>query len=108
MSVTKIVSSCIFNRISKWVLTRSLPIICVKHFVKHGGTALTYHRTIDILYSVKYLVQAQCSHQFAATLWKVTEVNLLIFSIFDPDLSFQVERFVIVTEIYMQLQLTTI
>ena len=32
MGITKIVLSCIFNRISKWVLTRSLPTICVKKF----------------------------------------------------------------------------
>lgn len=106
--ITKIVLCCIFSRISKWVLTRSLPTICVKNFVIQGGAALNYHRTIDILYSVKYLVQAQGASQFAANQWKVTDVNLLIFSIFDPALSFQVERSVMVTEIYMQLQLTTI
>jgi len=32
---------------------------------------------------------------------KVTDVKLLTFSIFDPTLNFQVERFVIVAEIYM-------
>ena len=80
----------------------------MKNFVIQGGAALNYHRTIDILYSVKYLVQAQGASQFAANQWKVTDVNLLIFSIFDPALSFQVERSVMVTEIYMQLQLTTI
>jgi len=74
-----------------------------KKFALQGGTALNYHRTIYILYSAKYVLQTQGARQFAATQWKVTDVKYLIFSIFDPTLSFQVERFVLVTEIYMQL-----
>jgi len=67
MGVTKIFLSFIFNIISKWVLTRNLLTMCVTNFVRQGGTALNYHRTIDILYSVKYVVQVQCARQFATT-----------------------------------------
>jgi len=100
MGITKIFLSCIFSRISKWVLTRNLPAICVTNFARQGGTALNYLWVIDISYSVKYIVQAQCARQLAATQWKVTEVKLLI-SILDPALGFQRDRFVMVTEIYM-------
>jgi hypothetical protein len=65
--ITKLFLSFIFNRNSNWVLTRNLRKMCVTNFAREGGTALNYYRTIDILCSVKYVVQAQCTRQFATT-----------------------------------------
>jgi hypothetical protein len=73
--ITKRFLLCLFSRIWMCMSTRSLPVVCVSNFARHGMTPWNYLWSTDISCFVTHAVQARVARCFAETQWKSDRWN---------------------------------